>query len=129
MVYASDSIAMMVIFFRNLQDLETCREKLSREKDILVVQSDPYNLEIVSANAGKGKALLKLAELLGVEREETIAVGDSHNDRTMILDAGLGLAMKNAVPDILELADEVVCDHNEHCVEYILNHYFDKGEA
>ena len=81
LVYSLDEIPMLVVFFRNLDDLNECKQILSGFDDILVVQSDPYNLEIVSAKAGKGNALLSLAESLGLSREQTIAVGDSHNDR------------------------------------------------
>lgn len=128
-VYETDGIAMMVVFFRNPADLEECRTLLAEIDGILVVQSDPCNLEIVSEKSGKGNALLYLAELLGIDREKTIAVGDSLNDRTMLEEAGLSLAMKNALPEIKRLADEVICDNDSHCTAYILDHYFTEKEV
>ena len=122
-VYDLEKIPMMVIFFRNREDLDSCRKILELEKDILVVQSDPYNLEIVSKTAGKGNAVISLAEELGIPKEATIAVGDSHNDRTMLEMAGLSLAMKNAVPEMQAIADTVICDNNGHCAKYILENY------
>ena len=76
-----------------------------------------------ASSAGKGNALLLLAELLGVDRNATIAVGDSTNDCTMVETAGLGLAMDNAVPKLKAVADAVVCNNRDHVVKYILEHY------
>jgi len=128
-LYDNDRIGMMVIFFRYMEDLVECREILKRDEDLLVVQTDPYNLEVVSAEAGKGSALLQLASMLGLRREETIAVGDSLNDKTMIEQAGLGLAMANAIPEILAMADEVICDNDSHCVAYILERFCSESEG
>lgn len=122
-LYKREEIPMMVIFFRNMDDLNACKGILSREDEILVVQSDPCNLEVVSRKAGKGNALLDLAASLGLSREETVAVGDSHNDRTMLEMAGLSLAMKNGIPEMQAIADKVICDNDSHCAKYILDHY------
>lgn len=122
-VYGLEQIPMLVIFFRNPVDLKECRALLDLESDVLVVQTDPNNLEIVSKKAGKGNALLSLAERLGVSVNETIAVGDSHNDLTMLEKAGLSLAMKNAVPELKAISDAVICDNDSHCAKHILEHY------
>ncbi len=70
-------------------------------------------LEAISVKAGKGNALLALAERLGIAQEETAAVGDDVNDIDMIEKAGVGIAMGNAPDAIKELADIVVAD-NRH---------------
>lgn len=122
-LYSLDKIPMLVAFFSNLDDLKVCKDILSQEKEILVVQSDPCNLEVVSRKAGKGNALLYLADSIGLSREETIAVGDSYNDKTMLEVAGLSLAMENAMPEMKMISDEVICDNDSHCAKYVLDHY------
>ena len=122
-LYSLDKIPMLVAFFSNLDDLKVCKELLSKEKEILVVQSDPCNLEVVSRKAGKGNALLYLADSIGLSREETIAVGDSYNDKTMLEVAGLSLAMENAMPEMKMISDEVICNNDSHCAKYVLDHY------
>ncbi len=122
-VYGLESIPMMVAFFRNMEDLNTCKKLLEKEEEILVVQSDPCNLEVVSRKAGKGNSLLRLARWLGIPREATIAVGDSSNDRTMLEEAGLSLAMSNAMPEMKAISHQVICDNNSHCAAYILKHF------
>jgi hydroxymethylpyrimidine pyrophosphatase-like HAD family hydrolase len=65
-------------------------------------------LEAMSPRAGKGNALLVLAERLKVKPEETAAVGDDVNDIDMIEKAGVGIAMGNAVEAVKEAADFIV---------------------
>ena len=63
------------------------------------------NIEIIRKGAGKGSALLKLGELLGIEASEIMAVGDSENDLDMIRKAGLGVAMANSEEILFRCAD------------------------
>ncbi len=116
-------IQSVVPFFEKMEDLEECRRQCLANPELIVAQTDPYNLEIFSAKAGKGNALMLLADLLGVDRKATIAVGDSTNDYTMVQAAGLGLAMENAVPELKAVANEVICHYREHNIQYILEHF------
>lgn len=90
-----------------------------------VSTSMPCNIEINDAHANKGEAVASLAAYLGLPMAATMAIGDGLNDRSMIRMAGLGVAMANAYPEILALADEVTasCDEDgaalaieRHCV-------------
>ena len=71
------------------------------------------SLEFSPTEANKGTGMLALAELLGVPREATMAVGDADNDLPMLRDAGLGVAMGNANERVRAAADVVVAD-NDH---------------
>lgn len=122
--YTLPTVQSIVPFFKNMADLEECRAILSKDPRLLLAQTDPYNLEIFSCRAGKGNALHYLADLLGVDRAATIAVGDSTNDRTMVEAAGLGLAVENAVPALKGAADEIICHYHNHSAKYVLEHYF-----
>ncbi len=64
-------------------------------------------LEIVSAEASKWAALRDLADREGIVPDEIVAIGDDANDREMILNAGFGIAMGNAVDSVKEAADIV----------------------
>ena len=85
-----------------------------RYPDLLITNSLPNNLEINSAAANKGDALMALARRLALAREQTMAFGDGLNDLTMIRAAGIGVAMENGHPDVKAAADYVTadCDHN-----------------
>ena len=71
-----------------------------------VTSSLPRNMEVNAPGVTKGSGLLALAAHLGLTRAQTMAVGDSGNDRAMIEAAGLGVAMGNATDDIREIADD-----------------------
>ncbi len=101
------------LFFHDPETRSRLRKLLEAREDILVSSSLPMNLEINGAGAAKGNALLALAEHLGLKREETMACGDGDNDISMIKMAGLGVAMENAVPDILEAADWITGSNDE----------------
>ena len=122
--YGLPRIQSVVPFFKNMEDLKACQAYFEADPRVITAQTDPYNLEVFDVAAGKGNALMLLADLLQIDRKATIAVGDSTNDATMVCAAGLGLAVDNAVPELKKVADEVICDYREHCAQYILNRYF-----
>ena len=83
------------------------------------------NVEINDAHANKGEAIAALAAYLDLPMAQTMAIGDGLNDRSMIEMTGVGVAMQNACPELLALADEVTagCDEDgaaiaieRHCV-------------
>ena len=96
-----------------------------------VTTSLPNNIEINSRLADKGRALLVLAERLGIRREETMAFGDGSNDLTMIGAAGMGVAMGNALPEVKRAADLSApdCDHDgvAQVIETILSNRQSEG--
>lgn len=101
------------MFFRNMDARERMRRKLQEIPDILVTSSIPGNLEINAGGADKGSALLRLAEYLGINREETMAFGDGENDRTMMEMAGIGIAMSNGEEAVKTAADYVTDTNND----------------
>lgn len=111
-------------FFANEEDVKKCREELSANVDLSIVEGWNCNLEIFYKKAGKGNALELLAENLGLKMENVISVGDSDNDVQMVSMSGVGLATANACEKLKMVADEVICTNDEHVMEYILNKYF-----
>ena len=75
-----------------------------------VSTSLPNNIEINSRDADKGRALLALAEKLGIRQEQTMAFGDGLNDLAMLRAAGTGVAMANGHADVIAAADRVAGD-------------------
>src|SRR5690554_1715764 len=57
-----------------------------------IAKSKEKYLEITHPEANKGSALLHLAEKLGIDQSEIIGIGDNHNDKELIMTAGLGIA-------------------------------------
>ena len=61
-------------------------------------------LDLLPLGVSKGWALERLAVRLGVDRKETMAIGDNWNDADMLEWAGQGIVMANAAPELRELA-------------------------
>lgn len=74
---------------------------------------DFWIYEILNPEATKSSGLAYICNLHGIRREEVIAVGDNLNDLDMLEWAGLGVAMKNALPDVIERADYVTSRSND----------------
>ncbi len=72
-----------------------------------------YGIELNSAMMGKGVALIELAKKLGIPESNTMGIGDSPNDRDLMKTPAVGVAMKNARPEIKEMADIVIDWTNE----------------
>ncbi|WP_341302116.1 sugar-phosphatase [Lysinibacillus sp. FSL H8-0500] len=82
----------------------------------MLVKSMPFYLEILHKEVNKGAAIKQLAEKLGIQREEVLAIGDNANDLSMIQFAGCGVAMGNAIPAIKAIADYETTSNNENGV-------------
>lgn len=80
---------------------------------IAPVTSEQTGLELTAVGADKGQGLTSLCQVLGLTMSQVIAVGDADNDRTMLINAGLGLVMGNAKPAIKALADQVLPSNDE----------------
>jgi HAD superfamily hydrolase (TIGR01484 family) len=66
--------------------------------------------ECILKGENKGQGMEIALRALGIERKNSIAIGDSVNDTDMIRHAGLGIAMGNASDELKELAAEVTDD-------------------
>lgn len=103
----------MDLYFTSEADRDELRALLS-ERNLEVAGSIGIGIEVSSKRANKANGLKKLCEILNIPLEETIAVGDSDNDRGILQVAGLSVAMGNALPEIKAIADYTTddCDHH-----------------
>ena len=124
--YEAKDIEVFSVFFKNDEEKEMCKNFIGKSDLIDAALIYENNLEIFSATAGKGNALMALADKLGVRRNETISVGDSDNDRTMTIASGLGLVTSNARTSLKEIADEIICSNDEHIVRYIMDKFIER---
>ena len=87
--------------------------RLSRkltEAGLNCTSSVSTNIEIMSAQAGKGFAVEWLAEHIGATREQTMAFGDNTNDIQMLEAVGWPVAVGNAVPELKAAARLIAPD-------------------
>ncbi len=79
--------------------------------------------DVTVIGADKGDAVRGVAAALGVANEDTYAFGDGINDLSMIVAAGHGIAMGNAVDELKEAAEFVTADIDEGGVALGLAHF------
>lgn len=101
------------MFFSEEETRVWMRGRLSTIPEILVSSSLPNNLEINCPEASKGQAILRLATILGLEREQTMAFGDGENDFDMLEKSGFGVAMENSDDQLKKTADYVTVTNDQ----------------
>lgn len=106
-----------------LIDRETVRKFLVSNPSITTVCGGYNNLEFTRADANKGVGLRKLAEILGVNPDATMAIGDTENDLAIIEAAGIGVAMGNATDAVKARADYVTTTNTKDGVAAALEHF------
>jgi len=82
--------------------------RMSCGSDVIVNKIHTSFCEIATAESGKGNALRYLAGRLGVPQSETVAIGDSPNDISMLQWAGLGVVVGDAPAEVRAVADRVI---------------------
>lgn len=100
-VFVPDSIAIEI------------HNKLNQVKGVvcvMVVAQKPgcRDLHIINSSATKEHAIAELLKILKITRENTIGIGDGHNDIHLFNAVNYKVAMGNAVPALKEIANEVV---------------------
>lgn len=85
-----------------------------------VTWSDPHLLEVLHPAVDKRHALAAWCAGIGIDASRVAAFGDQHNDRGMLAWAGLGVAMANADPRALAVADLVTASNDEDGVAQVL---------
>jgi Cof subfamily protein (haloacid dehalogenase superfamily) len=103
------------MFIGEEDEINRYRDALPQEiKDsYYIVKSTPHHLEFMNKKATKGGGLLVLAAHLGLQVDETMALGDQQNDLTMIEAAGLGVAMGNAIDELKAVANAQTTTQNQ----------------
>ncbi|MGI6701734.1 MAG: Cof-type HAD-IIB family hydrolase [Christensenellales bacterium] len=77
-------------------------------------------MEVTSPVANKGVGLKFLLERYGINRSESLAVGDSLNDIPMIRYSGLGVAVGNAMDEVKAAADYITVNSSENAIARII---------
>jgi Cof subfamily protein (haloacid dehalogenase superfamily) len=94
------------------------------DRGTLTHSSSDGLLEISATGVSKASGLAALAEENGISAGEVVAFGDMPNDLPMLSWAGLGVAVANAHPEVLAVADEVTASNDDDGVAQVLARWF-----
>ncbi len=75
-----------------------------------------YYTEILTKNVDKWNSIEFIMNKEKITKEEVITIGDNENDKKMIKEAGMGIAMKNGTPSVTRVADFITDSNDEEGV-------------
>lgn len=84
--------------------------------------SSPFSFEMLAPKVHKGSAVMELADMLGIDREHTAAIGDYFNDWDMLKTVGFPACAGQAPKAIHEICKYEACHCNKGCVADLLGH-------
>lgn len=78
-----------------------------------IYKSQPFILEFLPNYVDKGYSMRIIGDMLGLDKEQIMGIGDQENDLSLVTNAGLGVAMENAIDQVKEAADYIT-KSNDH---------------
>lgn len=106
---------------KQIKDIDVLEVEHMSRKNIMqgteVIELNYSYTEVSATNVDKWEAIKYILEKEQISAEEVIAIGDNINDKKMIENAGLGIAMQGSTPVITEIANIITEDnHNSNGV-------------
>lgn len=99
-------------------------------EDLFKVKISGQNwLDLSHNNANKGYAVEKLQQQYNISPKDTLVFGDYNNDLEMLANATYSFAMKNAHPNVLEVANYTTSSNDDYGVERILEQLISSKEV
>lgn len=108
-----ETVDKVCLYHSSPEERALSRQALS-DLPLTLADAEETSLEVSPLDVDKGRGLGILCRHLGLTPEETIAVGDSYNDLSILRAAGLAVAMGNSVEAVRDVCGAVVAD-NDHC--------------
>src|SRR5690348_7264396 len=95
---------------------------------LYISKSLPHFLEFANPSVHKGAGLDFASERVGFSRELSVAFGDGENDVELLQWAGYAVAVANAHPKVLAVADFVCPSVDEEGVAQVIESFLDSAQ-
>ena len=124
---------MKVIIWSNpftINKLRNLIKKENKEHDAQAnfMSSSILTLEMLQKDTHKGVGIMKLADMIGIEKSHVAAIGDYYNDWDMLKTVGLPACAGQAPSSIHKICKYEAVHCNKGCVADLLN-YIMSGQA
>jgi len=106
-------IGKFVAFYNDEETTLNVKKKLESIGGLAISSTFTKNIEINNKEAQKGLILAKVADKMGIKRDEVMVIGDSFNDYSMFTQFTQSFAMGNAVKKIKDVA-KYITDINDN---------------
>lgn len=122
-------INKILFALNNTEDREILNEYLEQfrwESDFIdtiafAYGKERYYIEQLPKGVSKASTILKLAEIMNIEKDKIFAIGDYYNDLQMIKTANIGAVTADAPDDVKQFADYIACS----CVDGAVADFID----
>ncbi|MCR5150316.1 MAG: Cof-type HAD-IIB family hydrolase [Clostridiales bacterium] len=101
---------------------------IEKFSDVLDIYQLDHFADCTPKGYNKTVGAARVLDMLGINKKNTVAIGDSANDLAMIKFAGIGVAMANSDKVILDAADYITQSNNQAGVAKALFYLFNKDE-
>lgn len=85
------------------------------------IYTSPVYLEYMPPKVNKGKCLQRLRKVPELQGRTFVAVGDYTNDLELLQEADVAVAVGNALPEVKQIADHVICSNDEDAIAYLID--------
>ncbi len=125
--YKGQPVYKVVVMSPSMGQLEQPQKLLAEDFAFCIQDGDMggfINGEVVNRKFDKGKAVGRVCRYFGLPVQNSVAIGDSMNDREMLEAAGLSICMENGSEGLKKLADDICPSVKEHGIrEAFLKHH------
>lgn len=108
--YAGQPVYKVVVMGMDRNSMERAGETLEKDFLFCMQEADQYGIvngEVINRQFDKGQAVIRVCQHLHIPVKDSIAFGDSMNDKEMMETAGYSVCMENGSDTLKKLADEV----------------------
>ncbi len=125
--YKGQPVYKVVVMSPSMGQLEQPQKLLAEDFAFCIQDGDMggfINGEVVNRKFDKGKAVERVCRYFGLPVQNSVAIGDSMNDREMLEAAGLSICMENGSEGLKKLADDICPSVKENGIrEAFLKHH------
>lgn len=94
--------------------MEECKANFSQV--LHITSSHPKFVELLDPEVNKWATICKLAAQYNIAQEQIMCLGDSGNDYEMVANAGFGVAVENAEPEVKQAAKYITKSNDDEGV-------------
>lgn len=110
---SSIEVRKIIAFHSDVDKVWQAKNSVSKIEGLAVSSSFVDNIEVTNELAQKGIMLGKVADKMGINRDDVIIFGDSFNDYSMFTEFKNSYAMANAITEIKDIAKNIT-DTNDN---------------
>ncbi|NFA42309.1 HAD family phosphatase [Clostridium botulinum] len=104
-------VRKFVAFHKDVELIDKIKKTVGKLEGLAISSSFDDNIEITDLNAQKGIILEQVAKKMDIDIKDVMILGDSFNDYSMFEIFEESVAMKNAIPEVKEIA-KYITDSN-----------------